>query len=361
MGRLYNFSAGPSALPLSVLKIAQSELLNWQGQGASVMEVSHRSPAFVEFANNVKANLRRLLAIPDNYQVLFFQGGASTQFSMLPLNLMGSATSVNYVNTGVWSQKAIKAAGRYGCVNTCAGLVESTGLLSIPPVASWQIDSEAAYLHYTDNETISGIAFDGIPDGINMPLVADMSSSILSEPLDVSRFGVIYAGAQKNMGIAGLTMVVVRDDLLGIANQMTPDLYNYQLMAAGDSMLNTPSTFAWYMTGKLLDWLSEQGGVEAISQINQQKAQLLYDYIDNSNFYSNKVSPKNRSKMNVVFDLGDSTLNDAFLEQAKTAGLINLKGHRSRGGMRASLYNAIPKSAVLVLINYMKEFELNLA
>ena len=356
MARAHNFCAGPAALPQAVLEQAQSELLNWQSLGISVMETSHRNPEFMAVAQEAEQDLRDLMAIPDNYRVLFMQGGATAQFAMVPLNLMGSKGKADYINTGHWSTKAIKEGRRFGHINVAASS-EDSQFMTVPDRDSWKLDPGAAYVHYTPNETIGGLEFDDIPDVGDVPLVADMSSNILSRPMDVSRFGVIYAGAQKNIGPAGLTLVIIRDDLLGQAVDACPTLMNYQNVADNDSMLNTPPTFGIYLAGLVFKWLKAQGGVEAMAEINQRKAQKLYDAIDNSAFYSNPVDPRYRSIMNVPFRLADDRLNAEFLSQAKSRQLLNLKGHRVVGGMRASIYNAVREESVDALLSFMADFE----
>ncbi len=356
MRRAYNFSAGPAALPEAVLQRAQGELLDWQGRGLSVMEMSHRSPAFTAVAEQAEADLRALLCIPANYRVLFLQGGATAQFAMLPMNLLRGRASADYVNTGLWSKKAMREASRYGEVREVAS-AEPNGLTAVPAFATWQLNPDAAYLHYTPNETIGGLAFDFIPDCGGVPLVADMSSTILSEPLEVSRFGLIYAGAQKNIGPAGLTVVIVRDDLLDQRLAGTPSLYDYRAQADAGSLLNTPPTWAWYLAGLVFEWLKAQGGVQAMAAVNRRKAEKLYQAIDASSFYSNPVVPANRSRMNVPFTLADAALEGRFLQEAEAAGLLNLQGHRSVGGLRASIYNAVPEAAVDALIAFMQDFE----
>ncbi|MBO6752300.1 MULTISPECIES: 3-phosphoserine/phosphohydroxythreonine transaminase [Spongiibacter] len=354
MARVYNFCAGPAAIPEAVLRQAQEELLDWRGRGLSVMEMSHRSDEMVGIANEAEADLRELLGISDDYAVLFLQGGASTQFASVPLNLAEDDDVVDYVNTGQWSKKAIKEAGRYANVNVVASS-EDSNFSSIPAFDSWQLSDNAAYLHYTPNETIGGVEFFWTPE-VNAPLVADMSSTILSRPIDVNKFGVIYAGAQKNIGPAGLTIVIVRKDLLGKARAATPTMLDYKTAADNDSMYNTPPTLAWYLSGLVFKWLKAQGGLDAVEQINRRKAEKLYGYIDASGFYSNPVEVASRSLMNIPFVLADSSLDKAFLAGADEAGLLNLKGHRSVGGMRASIYNAVPEAAVDALIDYMKDF-----
>lgn len=354
MNRLFNFCAGPAALPEAVLSQAQSELLDWQGRGLSVMEMSHRSAEFVAIAETAEADLRELMNIPDDYAVLFLQGGASQQFSAVPMNLLNGKTKANYVNTGQWSKKAIKEAKRYCEVNVAASS-EEDNFASIPAFDSWNIDSDAAYLHYTPNETIGGVEFFWTPE-VDMPLVADMSSTILSRPIEVDKFGLIYAGAQKNIGPSGLTLVIVRKDLLGNAHPLTPAMLDYKVHADAGSMSNTPPAYGWYMAGLVFKWLKVQGGLPAIAAINRRKVEKLYGFIDTNDFYANPVEIASRSSMNVPFTLADSELDKTFLQQAETAGLLNLKGHRSVGGMRASIYNAVPEAAVDALIAFMDDF-----
>lgn len=354
MARVYNFCAGPAALPESVLLKAQQEILDYQGAGLSVMEMSHRSEEVVAIAKRAEADFRELLNISDDYAVLFLQGGASTQFSAIPLNLLGGKTGADYVNTGEWSKKAIKEAKRFGAVNVVASS-EATNFTTIPDFDSWQLGDDAAYLHYTPNETIGGVEFFDIPN-VDVPLVADMSSTILSRPIDVSRFGLIYAGAQKNIGPAGLTLVIVRRDLLGKASAHCPTMLDYRVAADNDSMYNTPPTYSWYLAGLVFEWLKEQGGLAAMETLNRRKAEKLYGYIDNSGFYANPVAKNCRSLMNVPFTLANADLDKSFLREADAAGLLNLKGHRSVGGMRASIYNAVPEVAVDALIDFMKDF-----
>jgi len=356
MSRVFNFSAGPAALPTEVLEQASREMLDYRGTGMSVMEMSHRSGAFIDIAERAEADLIELLAIPDDYKVLFLQGGATTQFAMVPLNLLDGAVRADYINTGAWSQKAIKEAGRFCDVNVAASS-ESSNFDRIPAFEEWALSPDAAYLHVCSNETIGGVQFHQMPPAPNCPLVADMSSDILSRPIDVSRFGLIYAGAQKNIGPAGLTVVIVRRDLLGRAGPGVPSMLDYAVHADADSMSNTPPTYAWYLAGLVFEWLKAQGGLSAIAGINQRKAAKLYSAIDNSNFYSSPVAPENRSQMNVPFTLPDPALDAVFLEKAGQAGLTNLKGHRSVGGMRASIYNAVPEAAVDALIDFMAGFE----
>ncbi len=354
MTRKYNFCAGPAALPDAVLQQAQAELPDWQGHGLSIMEMSHRSKEFVGVAETAERDFRDLLNISDDYAVLFVQGGASQQFAAVPLNLLPEGGVADYVNTGQWSMKAIKEAQRYGRVNVVASS-EATNFSTIPPQESWQLSDDAAYLHYTPNETIGGLEFFWTPD-VKAPLVADMSSTILSRPIDVSKFGVIYAGAQKNIGPAGLTIVIVRKDLLGRARAVCPTMLSYKVAADNGSMYNTPPTFGWYLAGLVFRWLKELGGLTAMEQINRRKAEKLYSYIDSSGFYSNPVEPQSRSLMNVPFVLADASLDKRFLEEANAAGLFNLAGHRSVGGMRASIYNAVTEEAVDALIDFMKDF-----
>ncbi|GLQ30764.1 3-phosphoserine/phosphohydroxythreonine transaminase [Litoribrevibacter albus] len=355
MARAYNFCAGPAALPEEVLFQAQEEIANWHGVGCSVMEMSHRSDEFVSIADEATQDFKDLLAIGDDYEVLFVQGGASSQFSMVPLNLLSDKTTADYVNTGQWSKKAISEAKRYCDVNVVASS-EAENFTTVPDFDQWALSKDAAYLHYTPNETIGGVEFDFIPN-VDAPLVADYSSSILSEPLDVSKFGLIYAGAQKNIGPAGLTIVIVRKDLLGKAKDFTPTMFDYQVHAKAGSMNNTPPTYAWYLSGLVFKWLKRQGGLKEMAEINKRKADKLYGYIDQSDFYSNPVDPRYRSRMNVPFVLADDQLDSKFLQKAEEARLLNLAGHRSVGGMRASIYNAVPERAVDALIDFMKAFE----
>ncbi|HEX7115902.1 MAG TPA: 3-phosphoserine/phosphohydroxythreonine transaminase [Steroidobacter sp.] len=353
--RVFNFSAGPAVLPLEVLEQAREELLDWRGTGMSVMEMSHRGRAFVSIAEQAEADLRELLSIPSNYKVLFLQGGATAQFSALPLNLAGADSVIDFVNTGSWSKKAIGEAKRYAKVNVAADA--GAPYTSIPPESDWKRTPDAAYLHYTANETIGGVEFHFVPESHGVPLVTDMSSTLLSRPIDVSKFGVIYAGAQKNIGPAGLTLVIVREDLLGRAREGTPLVMDYAAMAKEGSMLNTPPTFAWYMAGLVFQWLKRQGGLSAMGERNRVKAEKLYAAIDGSDFYRNPVAKEARSWMNVPFTLARPELDETFLAEAKAAGLVTLAGHRSVGGMRASLYNAMPMEGVEALVAFMKEFE----
>lgn len=344
-------------LPLEVLEQAGAELTDWQSSGMSVMEVSHRGKAFIAVAEEAERDCRELLAVPANYKVLFLQGGATGQFAGIPLNLAAADSTVDYVNTGNWSKRALTDAKRYcGQVNVVADAA-ADGYNSVPDESAWTRSASAAYLHYTPNETIGGVAFPFIPQTGEVPLVADYSSAILSEPLDVSRFGLIYAGAQKNIGPSGLCLVIVRDDLLDKARAITPSIWNYKQMAADGSMSNTPPTFSWYIAGLVFKWMKRQGGLAAIGARNRAKAASLYAAIDGSGFYRSPVRRDCRSIMNVPFTLATSELDKAFLAAAKAAGLVNLEGHRSVGGMRASIYNAMPPEGVAVLVELMKEFE----
>ena len=356
MSRVYNFSAGPAMLPEEVITRAREEMLDWQGSGMSVMEMSHRGKEFMSIAAQSEQDLRELLQIPAGYKVLFLQGGASSQFSMVPINLLRGKRNVDYFNTGMWSKKAIAEAKRFAEVNIAASS-EADGFTGIPPVAEWRLDPAAAYVHYTPNETIGGVEFHQIPDTGNVPLVADMSSTLLSRPIDVSRFAVIYAGAQKNIGPAGLTVVIVREDMIGSPLSGMPVMFDYQTHADNDSMYNTPPTYSWYLAGLVFDWLKRKGGLSSMAQINQRKADKLYALIDTSDFYHNPVDPECRSWMNVPFTLADAELDKPFLAEAGEAGLVTLKGHRSVGGMRASIYNAMPEAGVDALLSFMKDFE----
>jgi len=355
MARVFNFSPGPAVLPLEVLEQAREELLDWRGRGMSVMEMSHRGKAFVAIAEAAEADLRELLGVPKNYKVLFLQGGATAQFAGVPLNLTTPDSVVDYVNTGAWSKKAIGEAKHYAKVNVVADAGEP--YTSIPSVANWRLTPDAAYLHYTPNETIGGVEFHFVPEVGETPLVADMSSTILSRPIDVSKFGVIYGGAQKNIGPAGLTLVIVREDLLGRARVATPAFMDFAAMAKDGSMLNTPPTFAWYMAGLVFQWLKRKGGLAAMGALNRAKAERLYAAIDGSSFYRNPVAKDARSWMNAPFTLAKPDLDKTFIAEAKAAGLVTLEGHRSVGGMRASLYNAMPMEGVDALVGFMKEFE----
>ncbi|MGD2117308.1 MAG: 3-phosphoserine/phosphohydroxythreonine transaminase [Chromatiales bacterium] len=356
MSRVFNFSAGPAALPEAVLSKAQAEMLDWQGSGMSVMEMSHRGKEYMSIASQAEADLRELLSVPDNYKVLFLQGGASSQFAMIPMNLTASKRKADYINTGAWSKKAIAEAKRYADVNIAAS-TEANNFMSVPAQADLQLSADAAYVHYTPNETIGGVEFPYIPDTGDVPLVADMSSTILSRPLDVSRYGLIYAGAQKNIGPAGLTLVIVREDLIGSPIAGTPTMFDYKIHADNDSMYNTPPTYGWYLAGLVFDWLKQQGGLQGMAEINERKAKLLYDAIDASDFYANPVAVNCRSWMNVPFTLANPELDARFLTEAAERGLKTLKGHRSVGGMRASIYNAMPEAGVQALVDFMADFE----
>ncbi len=357
MARVFNFSPGPATLPLEVLEKAQQEMTDWQDTGVSVMEMSHRGKEFMSIAAQTEADLREIMSIPDNYKVLFLQGGASSQFAMVPLNLMESVGKADYLLTGHWGKKAVAEGKRYGDVKLAVDTSDSK-FTTIPASSEWNLRSDAAYVHYTPNETIAGVEFDHIPETGKVPLVADMSSTILSRPIDVSRYGIVYAGAQKNIGPAGLTIVIIRDDLIGKAANSVPAMLNYQTHADGNSMYNTPPTFAWYMAGLVFQWIKAKGGVVAMGKINQRKSAKLYDAIDNSGgFYTNPVDVPYRSWMNVPFILKDASLDEAFLAATREAGLVQLKGHRSVGGMRASIYNAMPEEGVDVLIDFMQQFQ----
>jgi len=356
MSRAYNFSPGPAVLPIEVLEKIREDIPDWNGSGMSVMEVSHRGQAFLDVAEKAEQNLRDLLSIPKNYSVLFMQGGATLQFAMAPLNLSRPGDTADYVKTGSWSKKAIAEAARFCNVNV-AGDGGDSNFCHIPPESEWQKTEDAAYFHYTPNETIGGVEFHFVPDTGDIPLVADMSSTILSRPIDVSRFGVIYAGAQKNIGPAGITLVIVREDLLDCKRADAPTLLTYKAFADSASMINTPPTFAWYAASLVFEHLKDRGGLAAMAEINERKAANLYRAIDESDFYSNPVQADCRSWMNVPFILRDSGLDQKFLAQAEGAGLKNLKGHRSVGGMRASIYNAMPEEGVDALLDFMQEFE----
>ncbi len=356
MSRVFNFSAGPATLPEAVLQQARDEMLDWRGTGMSVMEMSHRGKAFMSIAAQAEADFRELMAVPDNYKVLFLQGGASLQFAGVPMNLLRGKATADYINTGAWSKKAIAQAKKYCDVNVVAS-TEDSGFTRVPDAASLTFSDSAAYVHYTPNETIGGVEFHHVPETGDIPLVADMSSTILSRPIDIAKFGVIYAGAQKNIGPAGLTIVIVRDDLIGEVLPGTPDVMNYKSQADADSMLNTPPTYSWYLAGLVFQWLKHLGGLRSMAEINQRKAAKLYAAIDGSDFYSSPVAEGSRSWMNVPFTLADPALDKPFLDGAEAVGLATLKGHRSVGGMRASIYNAMPEEGVDALIAYMKEFE----
>ena len=360
MARLYNFSAGPAVLPEAVLRKAQEELPDWHGAGASIMEMSHRGKEFVSVAAEAEQDLRDLLGVPKNYKVLFLQGGATTQFAAIPMNILRGKTQADYVLTGAWGKKAISDAKKYCKVNIVASS-EGDNFTGIPAVETWTLNKDAAYVHYTPNETIGGVEFHWIPETGDVPLVGDFSSTILSRPIDVSRFGIIYAGAQKNIGPAGLTLVIVREDLMGNALPITPSAYDYAKQAEADSMLNTPPTYAWYIAGLVFKWLKGQGGVAGMGKTNERKAKKLYAAIDGSSFYRNPVEKASRSWMNIPFILANPDLDKEFLAGANKAGLLTLEGHRSVGGMRASIYNAMPEAGVDALIQYMADFEKRMA
>lgn len=356
MSRVYNFSAGPAMLPLTVLEQARDELLDWHDSGMSVMEMSHRGKEYMSIAEKATSLLREIMSVPDTHEILFLQGGASSQFAMVPMNLLRGKNKADYINTGAWSKKAIAEAKRYCDVNVAASS-ESSNFSTVPEQTELNLQADAAYVHYTPNETIGGVEFSYIPESGDVPLVADMSSTILSRPVDVSRFGVIYAGAQKNIGPAGLTVVIVRKDLIGQTIDGTPSMFDYQVHAESGSMNNTPPTYAWYLAGLVFQWIKDQGGLGKVAEINQRKSAKLYDAIDRSDFYSNPVEVKSRSWMNVPFTLANAELDSVFLEEAKKENLVTLKGHRSVGGMRASIYNAMPEAGVDALVMFMNEFE----
>jgi len=349
--KIYNFCSGPAMLPQTVLQEASQALLDWEGSGTSILSISHRSPEFQAIAQEAELNLRRLLAIPDNYHVLFLSGGASSQFAMLPMNLLTSKATADYVNTGYWSKMAINEAKRYGSVN----IIEQG--FDAASATSWAYNKAAAYVHCVPNETVEGIAIHHVPDCAKVPIVADMSSCLLASPIEVSKFGLIYAGAHKNIGPAGMTLVIVRKDLLQEVLPGTPKLYNYAVMAESHSLYNTPPTFAWYTAGLVFKWLIKSGGLSVMAQHNYEKAELLYNFIDNSHLYCNSIPLACRSLSNVTFQLRVQKLEAVFLEESKAYGLLNLKGHRSIGGLRASLYNAMPIEGVKALIDFMKAFE----
>lgn len=357
MSEVFNFCAGPAMLPTAVMKKAQNEFLNWQGTGCSVMELSHRSGIYIEMAKKAENDLRDLMQIPDNYQVLFCHGGGRGQFSAVPLNLLPEGKSADYIVSGSWSDSAAVEAKNFGDVNVINIRDDHDALTDVKSTNKWPLNPNAAYVHYCPNETVDGIEINEIPETGEVPLVADMSSTILSHQIDVSKFGLIYAGAQKNIGPSGLTIVIVRDDLLGNAQTATPCIMDYKKAADSDSMYNTPPTYAWYLAGLVFEWLKEQGGIPAIEKINEAKAQLLYQAIDESTFYLNNIAEHYRSKMNIPFWLKDESLNAAFLKAAEKQGLVALKGHRLIGGMRASIYNAMPIEGLQALVKFMKEFE----
>ncbi len=353
MSRIVNFSAGPAMLPAEVLARAGDEMLDWHGTGMCVMEMSHRGKEFIAIAAEAEADLRELLAIPPHYKVLFLQGGATLQFAQVPMNLLHGKGKADYVLTGEWSKKAIKEAKSY-CDAAVAASSEDRKFTYAPK--QWKVRPDAAYVHFCSNETIGGVEYHSIPD-VSVPLVADASSHFLSRPIDVSKFGLIYAGAQKNAGPAGLTFVIVREDLIGRAEKGTPTVMDYKLQADADSMLNTPPTYSVYIAGLVFKWLKQLGGLSSIEQKNVEKAKLLYDYLDSSKFFKNPVAKEDRSRMNVPFTLADAAFDAEFLRGAEERGMVQLKGHRSVGGMRASIYNAMPLEGVQRLVEYMKEFE----
>jgi phosphoserine aminotransferase len=357
MTQIYNFSSGPAMLPVEVLRRAEQELCNWNGLGTSVMEISHRSKEFIQVAEEAEKDLRDLLKIPDNYKVLFCQGGARAQFAAVPMNLLGTAKTADYIDGGYWAHSAIQEAKKY-CVPYVIDIKSTIdGKRALLPMSEWALSDDAAYVHFCPNETIDGVAIDEEPDFGDKIVVADLSSTILSRPLDINRYGVIYAGAQKNIGPAGLTLVIVREDLLGKAQQVLPSVLDYKTLAENDSMYNTPPTFAWYLSGLVFKWLKERGGISEMDKTNQAKADLLYGAIDGSDFYRNDVADRNRSRMNVPFQLADAALDKLFLEASFAAGLHALKGHRVVGGMRASIYNAMPLEGVKALTDFMVDFE----
>jgi len=357
MSKIFNFCAGPAMLPTAVMAQAQAEFCNWQGLGVSVMEVSHRSPEYIAMAAEAEQDLRDLMDIPDNYKVLFCHGGGRGQFAAVPLNLLGDKLDADYLLTGEWSKSAVVEAKKHARISETDIMATTVdGKITVKPVEQWPINAGAAYLHYCPNETIEGIELFETPETGVVPLVADMSSTILSRPIDVSKFGVIYAGAQKNIGPSGLSIVIVRDDLIGHARRAIPSIFDYEIQAKADSMFNTPPTYAWYLAGLVFKWLKEQGGLVEVEKKNIAKAELLYNFIDNSDFYSNNVDASVRSRMNVPFNLADESQNEAFLTEAKAAGLLTLKGHRIVGGMRASIYNAMPIEGVQALVDFMAAF-----
>ena len=358
MTKIYNFAAGPAVLPAAVLQQVQSELLDWHGAGMSVMEMSHRGKEFMSIAADAESDLRELMNIPANYKVLFLQGGASAQFGMIPMNLLRGKKAADYLNTGEWSKKAIAEAKKYCEVNVVATSADKN-FSYVPQQSTWNLNADAAYVHYTSNETIGGVEMFWTPEVGAVPLVADMSSHILSRPVDVAKHALIYAGAQKNIGPAGLTIVIVREDLIGETLLGTPNMYDYKVHAENDSMYNTPPTFAVYVAGLVFKWLKANGGLAAMEKTNIAKANMLYDYLDATDFYQCPTAKENRSRMNIPFTLKNEALDEEFLKQAKVLGLVQLKGHRSVGGMRASIYNAMPVEGVKVLVAFMKEFEKN--
>ncbi len=356
MSRVYNFSAGPSMLPIEVLERAQKEMLDCNGSGQSVMEMSHRSKEYQAIIDKTEATLRKIMGIPENYKVLFLQGGASTQFAMVPLNFGTKNKKADYVTTGVWSKKAMAEAKRYITVNEVASSADKT-FSYIPELDKSMFSDDADYVHITYNNTIYGTRYTAVPE-TKAPIVADMSSMICSEVVDVNKFGMIYAGAQKNMGPAGVTIVIVRGDMIGEANEITPTMLNYTTHIENGSMFNTPPTYGIYICGLICEWIDGMGGVAAMQKVNEEKAKMLYEYLDNSSMFKGTVVPKDRSLMNVPFITGNEELDAKFVAESKAAGFVNIKGHRSVGGMRASIYNAMPIEGVKALIDFMKKFEL---
>ncbi|WP_017445244.1 3-phosphoserine/phosphohydroxythreonine transaminase [Gayadomonas joobiniege] len=355
MSKVFNFCAGPAMLPADVMQQAQQEYVNWHGKGCSIMEMSHRGADYIQVAQEAEQALRDLMNISDEYAVLFMHGGGRGQFAAVPLNILPEGGQADYVVNGSWSKSALAEAQKYGQANLAADYYSEDGKRSITPFEQWQLSKDAAYVHYCPNETVDGLEFDYIPQ-TDKPLVADMSSCILSREIDVNKFGIIYAGAQKNIGPSGLAIAIVRKDLMGKARQATPSIYDYQIQAKADSMYNTPPTYAWYLAGLVFKWLKTNGGISAMEAQNKLKAEKLYSYIDNSEFYHNQVETRYRSRMNVPFMLKDDALNSLFLQQSEAAGLLALKGHRSVGGMRASIYNAMPVEGVDALIEFMQTF-----
>ena len=353
---IYNFGAGPAMLPFEVMQQAQAEFTDWHGKGISVMEMSHRSDDFISIAEQAESDLRELLLIPEHYKVLFLQGGATSQFAMVPLNLLRDKNTADYLHTGLWSGKALAEAGRYCKVNIAVS-VEKNGFSSIPDPDTWLLNPGSAYVYYTDNETVHGVEFYNIPETGNVPLVSDMTSNLLSKPVDFSQYGIVFAGAQKNLGPAGLAVVIIREDLIGHAGKTVPAMYDYAVHLKERSMYNTPPTYSWYMAGLVLQWVKAQGGVREMETRAMQKSGKLYQFIDNSGFYHNPVAKDCRSRMNIPFNLADETLNSRFISEANASGLLALAGHRAVGGMRASIYNAMPEAGVDELIGFMSGFE----
>lgn len=352
---IYNFGPGPAMLPRDVMQRAKEEWLDWNGCGVSVAEMSHRSDTFVSMASQMKADFRELLSIPDNYHLLFLHGGATAQFAMVPLNLLASQGSADYFHTGTWSGKAIDEARRFSKINVVSAL--KTPTLSIAESSTWSLNTDAVYVYYTDNETVNGVQFADIPDVGDIPLVVDMTSSLLSQSIDVSRYGIIFASAQKNIGLAGLTIVIIRQDLVGHASASIPSMYDYAVHVKHHSMFNTPVTYSWYIASLVLQWVKQRGGVSAMEKLSQQRSDKLYRLIDESSFYHNNVTVSNRSRLNVPFTLINEALQEKFLKQAIDRGLLALRGHRSVGGIRASMYNAMPIEGVDTLVNFMQDFE----